>query len=276
VRRGVRHGFVDCVSKPPPTPAGLDRCFAAGEPILLRGWLAVSSARAKARIEATRLWFERLRRDESFSDGLRERLARRRGKLPALKFCGTSTDVGDPREIEKVHIELGGMGSAGKQLYAKLSWIAEDERDHSLRVRFSFGNERSGAWRSAPRSALAGDQLAELVFPECELLARHRALLALLDRLHGAPVRLSERIVYSNAPGGGASFHHDAEPGQLAVVYGQMCGSTGWLALPRGALAQELAALAAKGPLARRAGTPKKAAVALENTAFAPLDALLN
>jgi len=276
VRRGVRHGSLQPLGRPPATPEHLDQRFAAAQPILLRGWLAVESTQAKARIEASRRWFDRLRAQESFAAGVRARLARRRGEGAQPRISGSSVDLADPREIEKVHVDLQGLGRAGKELYAKLSWIAADQRDDSLRVRFSFGQERSGAWMRDARRSLAADRLAELVFPECTLISGHRALHALLERLHAAPVRLSERIVYNNAPGGGASFHHDAEPRQLGVVYGQLSGSTGWLALPRRELAAEVAALATRGVLAKRAGSVAKALRALEHCDWPPLDRLLN
>ena len=60
--------------------------------------------------------------------------------------------------------------------------------------------------------------------------------------LAGTPVRFSERIVYSNSPGGGAVFHHDSEPDQVGVVYGQLAGETAWLALPKRELAAAVAA----------------------------------
>jgi hypothetical protein len=63
-------------------------------------------------------------------------------------------------------------------------------------------------------------------------------------------VRLSERILFANAPGGGAAFHHDAESAQLGVAYAQLAGRTAWLALPKRELAYVVAQLAA-GRLAR-------------------------
>ncbi|HUR26840.1 MAG TPA: hypothetical protein VM509_01530 [Planctomycetota bacterium] len=262
LRRGVRHGSVELVATLASAPDDLDRRFQTAHPIHLRGWLPIGGVRARARIEATRRWFERLRAGESFSAGVRARLARQRDE--DVRVLGVSEDVADAREIEKVHVALASQGRAGADLYAKLSWIADDERDDSLRVRFSFGAERSSDWKRDPRRALAADRLAELVFPECALIARHHALFALLERLCGGPVRLSERIVYNNAPGGGASFHHDGETRQLGVVYGQLSGSTGWLALPRDELAQEIAAFAQRGPLARGARTAAQAARALD------------
>lgn len=241
-RRGTRHGSVERLATPPAAPEDIAGRFARGEPILLRGWVAVGGKRDASRIESTRRWFEALRRGEPFEPGLRARLERS-GAKAHWRIAGVSEDVADPCEIEKVHVTAAGGGRKSAQLYAKLSWIVDDDGDESLRLRFSHGLERSADWRRDLRSARAADRLAEAVFPECRLLADHRALFALLERLCGRAVRLSERIVYNNAPGGGASFHHDAEPGQLGVVYGQLCGATGWLALPREELAEAIAAV---------------------------------
>ncbi len=276
-RRGVAHGSVRLAAPLPPAPDDLDGRFRRAQPILLRGWLAVDGVRARSRIEATRRWFERLRAGESFSAGVRERLASRRDKRQhAARFLGASEDIADAREIEKVHVEFGSRKGSGRDLYAKLSWIADDERDDSLRVRFSFGGERMSDWKRDTRRSLAADRLAQLVFPECDLICAHRALFALLERLCGREVRLSERIVYNNAPGGGANFHHDAESAQLGVVYGQMSGATGWLALPREELSLEIAALSLRAPLSRRAGSAGKAFRALDNPSWPPLARLLN
>jgi hypothetical protein len=55
-----------------------------------------------------------------------------------------------------------------------------------------------------------------------------------------------------------------------------MSGSTGWLALPRAELAQEVAALARRAPLARRAGSVARAQRAFDRPDWPPLARLLN
>lgn len=153
--------------------------------------------------------------------------------------------MADAREIEKFHADLIDPKTSrlqSRDLYAKLSWITTDPRDRSLRIRFSFGSERLRDWQRDPRRAAAADHLAEVLFPECAALARNELVLRILEELTGGPVRMSERILYSNAPGGGAVFHHDAEVQQLGVAYAQLAGRTAWLALRK----RDLAALAAK------------------------------
>jgi hypothetical protein len=256
-RRGVDHGrFVPAEPAQPVDAAGeWDRAAA----LHLPGGLG-AGARWTGAIRRTSSLFTRLLAEADFEADVWRRLAGRRGWEPA----GVSVDLGDPREIVKVHVDRRGGGRfVARDLWAKLSWISPDPRDASLRIRFSFGSELHDDWRGDLRRAVAADDLAEAVFPECARITRNAPLARLMRRLIGRRVRLSERIVFANAPGGGARFHHDAEPGQLGVVYGQMAGRTAWLAIPKRELAGVVAGLAS-GSLARRAGTPGRALRALD------------
>jgi len=243
VRRGVHHGFVSREPGAAPAENGdLAARWAAAEPIDRPRLLAVGGSPARAAIRRTLRLFERARHDDAFDfqEEVWRRLAGRRG----FSAAGSSVDLGDDREIEKVHVDHG----PHRDLWAKLSRVSHDPRDASLRIRFSFGSERHGDWRRDAARARAADRYAEAVFPECRLLAGHGALRRTLARLVGGPVRLSERIVFSNAPGGGAVFHHDAEPRQRGVVFAQLAGRTAWLALPKRRLAAQVAQLAGTRP----------------------------
>jgi len=243
----------------------------AAEPVWLRG--ALELARHRRDIASTVALFRRLRKGAALEPAVWRRLRPGRGFEPA----GVSVDLGDPREIEKVHADLRRAGRlVARDLWAKLSRISPDPRDDSLRIRFSFGAERLDDWRTDLRRAVAADDFAEAVFPECALLARNRRVRGMLERWTGRPVRLSERIVFSNAPGGGATFHHDAEPDQLGVAYAQLTGRTAWLALPKRALAAEVARLARGSALESPAGTPARALRALDREDLPELDRLLN
>jgi hypothetical protein len=169
-----------------------------------------------------------------------------------------------------------GRRVVARDLYAKLSWIAHDERDVSLRIRFSFGSEALLDWQGETRRAPWADAFADALFPECAALAANSALRALIDRLIGRRARLSERIVYNNAPRGGATFHHDDEPNQLGVVYGQLAGETAWLALPKRELAGHISAVARSKELLERAATPARALRALDDDSDPVLGRLLN
>ena len=84
------------------------------------------------------------------------------------------------------------------------------------------------------------DQFALRTFPECQAVLASAPLRRRLDRWIARPYRLSERIIYNNAPDGGAVFHHDAEPNQLGVVYSQLEGRTAWFTMAKPRLARLL------------------------------------
>jgi hypothetical protein len=247
-RRGVRHGWVLDGARPAPVDARLRAEAAAAlaswpqaKAILLPGAIAARLQRHASDVRATLALFERLRRGASFQDALWARLAHDARFEPA----GATRDLGDAREIEKVFADARERGRiTARDLYAKLSWISHDERDVSLRIRFSFGAEQLFDWQGEARRAPWSDRLADGSFPECAVLTGQRALVALIEKACGRRVRFSERIVYNNAPGGGAVFHCDVEPFQLGVLYGQLAGETGWLALPKRELAEEVEAFA--------------------------------
>lgn len=268
-RRGVSHGFVRRLEVHRLAASHAGARWRDAEPIHLRRALATD--RVRAPIARTVTLFASLRAGADFEPRVWRRCSDSRF-VPA----GASVDLSDPREIERVHADLRtGARFSARDLWAKASWISHDARDASLRIRFSFGLESSDDWRSSPRRSCAADEFCEAVFPEAVLLARHRCLHALLRRWTGGHVRLSERIVFSNAPGGGARFHHDAETDQLGVAYAQLAGRTAWLSLSKRALAAEVAALATSSHLKRLAGTPSKAMRGLESHDDR-VDALLN
>jgi hypothetical protein len=278
-RRGLLHGRF--VPAPREAPAERERreLWAADRPIFLPGILAPRLHGGRADFGRTLLLFDALRSGRSsFQDEIRRRLRHRRRELfPS----GAVVDAGDPREIEKVYVDgMRGERFAARGLYAKLSWIAHDERDRSLRIRFSFGSEDLLDWRKETRRAPWADRYAEAVFPECAVLAGSAHLLGAIEALLGRRARLSERIVYNNAPGGGAVFHHDCEPHQHGVVFGQLTGETAWLALPKRELARELAGHATealRSPALRRlAGTPRRALAALDREGDARIARILD
>jgi hypothetical protein len=278
-RRGVRHGWVSS-SKPKPVDLASDAVrsdalarWPAAQAIHLPGALTTGLRRQAPSIRATLALFERLRRGASFQDELWARLARDARFEPA----GAARDLGDAREIEKVFADARSNGRlAARDLYAKLSWISHDPRDVSLRIRFSFGAEQLFDWQREVRRAPWSDQLAQAAFPECAALTGNRALVGLIERALGRRARFSERIVYNNAPGGGAVFHCDVEPDQLGVLYGQLAGETGWLALPKRELADELAAFVQGTRLARKATSARKALRWLDDEDDRELGRLLN
>ncbi|MBM3992062.1 MAG: hypothetical protein FJ298_13785 [Planctomycetes bacterium] len=278
VRRGVRHGTVAPVAIEPVGRwnesrflAECERRWAGDLPIVLPGAVAASLTRRRRAVEAALDLFARARAGESFESMLHERLDPRR-----FAAAGATIDAGDTRELEKVFVHaLSKRRTVARDLYAKLSWIAHDERDSSLRIRFSFGSEALLDWQRETRRAPWSEAFAAAAFPECAAITGRRPLVALVERLIGTAPRFSERIIYNNAPGGGAHFHHDDEEHQLGVLFSQLEGETAWFALPKRQLAEFVAEFA-RGSLARRAGTAHKALRALDDTCDEELSRLLN
>ena len=278
-RRGVEHGWAVHADRPPVqlgegATADLRERWAADRPLVLPGVLKGALAEHRGALESSLGVFMRTRFDETeFQDEVWERLGEHEVYVPA----GASVDLGDEREVEKVFVDAKQNGSrVARDLWAKLSWISHDERDESMRIRFSFGAEALFEWREDPARSVWADRLAREVFPECAVLAENPPLVKLVEALTEQRVRFSERIIYSNSPDGGAIFHHDAEPEQLGVCYGQFVGATAWFALPKRELA-ELVAEAARGtPLEASAGTAAKALTELDREEAEELARLLN
>jgi hypothetical protein len=278
-RRGVRHGKFAAPEaravvgwRDPEFRAACEELWREDRPIVLQGALGGTEKRFAGPIKRSLTTFERMRRGASFQDDVWKRLDGVRAFRPA----GATVDAGDTREIEKVFADgMNGSRAVARDLYAKLSWVAHDERDRSVRVRFSFGSEALLDWQQETRRAPWADRFAESVFPECRAITGRRELVDLIEQLIGRRARFSERIVYSNAPGGGALFHHDDEEHQLGVVFTQLQGETGWFALPKRELAAYVAA-SARGALRRRAGTARRALRALDDVNDPQLSKLLN
>ncbi|MFO1052316.1 MAG: hypothetical protein U1F36_08895 [Planctomycetota bacterium] len=234
-RRGIDHGRVHAGSAAPAEGGVIATRWAEGEAVLLPGLASAVVQSARSAIRESLATFERLREGDSFLDEIDARL----GDDEYFRYAGSTVDHADAREIERLFVDVPGDKDHKRvrDLTARLSWIAHDENDTSLRIRFSFGHESTRDWLTPDRHAAWSDRFAERTFPENAALRRLPALRQTLDSLLAQPWRLSELIVYSNAPGGGAVFHHDADPGQRGVVYAQLDGNTVWLACPRRALA---------------------------------------
>ena len=266
-RRGQDLGFVVPLPSARRMPPDAATRWRDGEAVFLPGILGKGPRRHAAQIEATLRMFDRCRRGARFLDEVERRLRDDND----LRYAGSTVDKSDPREIERVFIDAEPDGQVvATDLWAKLTWIANDQSDPSLRIRFSHGKEQIEEWMCGTNlSAGWVDILAFRMFPECMAVLRCKPLLQRLGQLLQRPYRLSERIVYNNAPDGGAVFHHDAEPGQLGVVFSQLEGQTAWLALSKRRLADLLVRRGA-------AKTPLQAMARLDGGDDRPLWRLLN
>ncbi|HEU4339019.1 MAG TPA: hypothetical protein VFS19_03035 [Planctomycetota bacterium] len=212
-RRGVDHGFVSTVPR--------ETAWERSEPVPLHGIVPRVNIAPVARL------LDRLRA----GDDLAPLLPRK------IKVEGTSQNVADPLEMQKVHV----AGPAGKRsascraggLYIKVNWLSTVPGDGSMRLRFGYGAEILDDWKDDPRAARASERLFDAVFPVSRAVTRNRRLSREIRRRIGGTPRFVQRILYSNSPGGGALFHHDFVPGQSGVVYAQLAGTTGWLSLPQ-------------------------------------------
>lgn len=238
-RRGADLGHAVVVGRAIPTAAVAQQRWREAEPVFLPGVLGAGPRRHAAAIAASLSMFARLRRGAALVDELERRLA----DDPDLRYAGSTIDRSDRRELERVFVDAAPGGrTVASDLWAKLAWIADDDSDRSLRIRFSAGAEQLEDWLAASdRTAGWVDLFAQRAFPECAAILACAPLRSRLDALLRRRYRLSERILYNNAPGGGAVFHHDAEPGQLGVCFSQLEGRTAWLAIAKRRLAALLA-----------------------------------
>ena len=158
-------------------------------------------------------------------------------------LLASSLEEHDEQAIEKVYFDaLKNEEPIAEDLWCKASWLSFLDNDDSLRFRFSFGMEYLEDVAADPiRQSWAG-KLCDALFPESAALTGNDQLLALLQDILGGAVSFVERIVYFNAPGGGAQMHHDVERGHDGVVFAQLSGSTFWLAISKSSLMDELKA----------------------------------
>lgn len=151
-------------------------------------------------------------------------------------------DAADSQEIASLDFDVIENGELlYEDVWLRIAWLSFLSNDESLRFRFSFGMENfEDVSLDLPRQQAAAE-LCERIFPESALLSDNNALKEILTKATGASqFSLLERIIYFNAPNGGAQFHHDAEKGHVGVVYAQITGATLWLALSSQELATEI------------------------------------
>lgn len=241
-RRGVALAWI-AVARPPrlPTAEAVREAWSASEPVVLPGLASAYVEGHSHDIRAALALVESVLEGEDAADALdaqpyASRLA------PRFELLAASADEGDPQEIETLEFDAYENGECvAENLWCKLSWLSYEDDDASLRFRFSFGIPGYEDVAADPLRQRYAAELTEAVFPESVAISQNEPLGALLREALDAP-RLAyvERIVYFNAPNGGAQFHQDVERGHLGVVFAQMHGRTGWLALSKLRLIDEI------------------------------------
>ena len=237
-RRGADLGQVVSVHRELPQGRTAKAAWAAGEPIFLPGVLGDAPERNHRQIQDTLGMFDRLRAGADFLEEVEARIH----DDANLRYAGSTVDQSDPREVERIFVNAEVRDElVAEDLWAKLAWITATEADQSLRIRFSNGLDQQEEWLATnDQTASWVDQFALRTFPECRAVLQAAELRRRLDELIPRPYRLSERIIYNNAPDGGAVFHHDAEPSQLGVVFSQLEGRTAWFTMAKPRLARLL------------------------------------
>lgn len=159
-----------------------------------------------------------------------------------FESLGSSVNQGDDQEIETVAFDvIDDNRIIAEDLWLKLSWLSFYEDDASLRFRFSFGEDLVEDVASDQTRQHFASLLCDAIFPESQIITLNESLQSrLTETTQSQQCDFVERIVYFNAPHGGAYLHHDFERGHAGVVYAQLSGSTYWLALPRYQLLEEI------------------------------------
>ncbi|RMH59922.1 MAG: hypothetical protein D6678_06995 [Zetaproteobacteria bacterium] len=242
-RRGCLHGYVRARrGRKMPEFKEIERDWRSARAIHLPGMLlAAVPGFADAIADALQI-MRRVRSGESCLDILDEPRYRQR-LLPDFEMLAAVHSGHDPQELEKIAFDAVKSGELfAEDIWLKVSRLSFHEQDASIRFRFSYGMEMFKAQEDDPLRERLAAELAERVFPECGIVSEHAELTRLLHALLGFAPAFVERIIYSNAPEGGAQFHQDVEQGHHGVLYAQLYGRTAWLALPRDALLREMTA----------------------------------
>lgn len=249
-RRGLNLGWISVDRDGgTPGPARVKQAWRGDGAVYLPGVLAEQlPSFAEAIAQAHRLMERTLNGEEVAEQFDAEPYASR--LPPDFELTGTSYEENDAQGIEKVYFDAWqGDEVAADDLWCKASWLSFEDDDGSLRFRFSFGMEGYEDVAADSERQRWAAKLTDAIFPESAAVTGHAALNGLLaDMLECRQVMFAERIVYFNAPNGGAQMHHDVERGHEGVLFAQMSGSTFWLALSKPKLLDEINAYLAATP----------------------------
>ena len=250
-RRGIRLGWIarPQTSTPALTLPAIRQRWERGEATLLPG--AIHSALTDYRpfLRQTNRYARNLAQGSDPAQLLSRApyAARLAGHFDML---GSYSRVDDMQEIATVEFDaLRNNRVISDNIWMKAAWLSFDQSNASLRLRFSFGiADIDDVSRDLKRQRCAA-HLAQTLFPECGLITQNVTLIRRLAAiLQARQLEFLERIVYFNAPNGGAQFHHDVERGHRGVVFAQLTGRTVWLAAPKPLLATEILRFCAVSP----------------------------
>lgn len=161
-----------------------------------------------------------------------------------FNLVSCSYDESDLQQVERLDFEPATEppgDEVDSEVWMKASWLSYEEDDASMRFRFSFGMDGYEDVAADPYRQTLASHLAQIIFPESNIITDNAVLVEELTKLLDVEaIEFVERIIYFNAPDGGAQFHQDVERGHLGVVFAQMSGRTAWLALSKKQLIHEI------------------------------------
>lgn len=220
-----------------PDPVVSATCWKKGQPIFLPAMLTEDIARWQPSIKQSRRLLAAAQHQQDL-DALLTQAPYRAALENRFEMLALSIDESEAQDISTLEFDAVRNGEVvAENLWMKTSWLSFEENDRSVRFRFSFGwAGYEDVAEDFQRECLSG-ALCEAIFPESAIVTGHADLNQLLQTiLHVPEVFFVERIVYFNAPQGGALLHQDIERGHRGVVYVQLSGRTIWLSLSTDAL----------------------------------------
>ena len=245
-RRGFDHGSYD-LNKAIQTIDTLAN-WQQGKPILLRSACEKNLLLHQQHIDESAILYQAILNNEE-AEFLLDQIPYIDRIQKHFESLGSSINEGDDQEIETVlfdaicdntNSEIDNELIA-EDLWMKISWLSFYEEDASLRFRFSFGVDLHEDVALDKNRQHYASLLTDAIFPESAIITQNGQLIELIKQtLNCDSVDFVERIIYFNAPDGGAYLHHDRERGHAGVVYAQLTGSTYWIALTKKQLIKEL------------------------------------
>ena len=213
----------------------------SARPYVLPGYCCAAIPSYQHQIEQSNLLMLSIAAGESPAD-LLEQSSYSERLQPRFEMLAACSDEGDPQEIETIEFDvMNGDEIVAENLWCKCSWLSYENDDASLRFRFSFGMVGYEDVASDVERQLYAGELTEALFPESAIISNdtnlEQQLCAVFDVNKLAYV---ERIIYFNAPNGGAHFHQDVERGHLGVIFAQLYGRTCWAACSKHDLMDEV------------------------------------
>ncbi|MBT4922080.1 MAG: hypothetical protein HON23_03600 [Rickettsiales bacterium] len=217
------------------------KLWSQGYPVLLKGQCRDDLQSHSQNIKQTEELVRAVLEEQNLDDVLAKAPYAQRLE-PKFQSLGSVYDERDTREVETVIFDAtSGDKIIAEDIWLKASWLSLLDDDASLRFRFSFGIDLEEDVALDPYRQQLSAELTDRIFPESGIITSDIDLWQKLKGVLGSDsVNFVERIIYFNAEGGGAYFHHDLERGHAGVVFAQLTGSTFWFALPTWALIEEV------------------------------------